>query len=191
MEQSILLKEINTILSNIDKETARVRALLSLIESAECDADNSSAGSSVRFVSVVETELKPVVKTEVKPEVKPEVESIVKPEVNSGVSPVVEPVVEPSVRPVVESAPVKSSQLHRVDGRLISDLRRAIGLNDRIRFLRELFNGDAQLMDATIGYLNDASSYIEALEYLAENFNWDDENDTVKYFKDILSRKSY
>jgi hypothetical protein len=46
-------------------------------------------------------------------------------------------------------------------------------------------------MNSTISYLNEASSYLEALEYLAENFNWDDENETVKYFKDILSRKSY
>ena len=70
-------------------------------------------------------------------------------------------------------------------------LKRAIGLNDSIRFCRELFGGDKSLMDSTITYLNDASSYMEALEYLAENFSWDEENETVKYFKDILSRKAY
>lgn len=79
----------------------------------------------------------------------------------------------------------------RVDGRLIKDLRKAIGLNDSIMFCRELFGGDRNLMETTIGYLNDASSYMEALEYLAENFNWDNENETVKYFKDLLSRKAY
>ncbi|MBO6035316.1 MAG: hypothetical protein J6P34_05640 [Paludibacteraceae bacterium] len=101
-------------------------------------------------------------------------------------------VAEPPVAETVKCV-VKSEEKHvqKVDGRLIADLRRAIGLNDSIRFCRELFGGDKALMDTTVSYLNDASSYMEALEYLAENFNWDDENETVKYFKDILSRKAY
>lgn len=118
----------------------------------------------------------------------------VKPAETETVAAAVENVAAELETPVVEVEKKVSEvekPVQRVDGRLISDLKKVIGLNDRIRFCRDLFGGDSKLMDSTIEYLNDASSYIEALEYLAENFNWDDENDTVKYFKDILSRKSY
>jgi len=101
--------------------------------------------------------------------------------------------VETHVMPSEASASqdVSDISVKKVDGRLISDLRKAIGLNDRIRFQKELFGGDAALMNSTIEALNEASSFVEALEYIAGSFSWDDENATVKYFKDILSRKAY
>jgi len=101
--------------------------------------------------------------------------------------------VEPHVMPSEAGASqdVSDISVKKVDGRLISDLRKAIGLNDRIRFQKELFGGDAALMNSTIEALNEASSFVEALEYIASSFSWDDENATVKYFKDILSRKAY
>lgn len=100
---------------------------------------------------------------------------------------------EPHVMPCEAGASqdVSDISVKKVDGRLISDLRKAIGLNDRIRFQKELFGGDAALMNSTIEALNEASSFVEALEYIASSFSWDDENATVKYFKDILSRKAY
>lgn len=101
--------------------------------------------------------------------------------------------VETHVMPCEASASqdVSGISVKKVDGRLISDLKKAIGLNDRIRFQKELFGGDAALMNSTIEALNEASSFVEALEYIASSFSWDDENATVKYFKDILSRKAY
>lgn len=101
----------------------------------------------------------------------------------------VEPVVVKPVEP--EPKPEPEIEVRKVDGRLISDLRKAIGLNDRIRFQKELFASDQTLMNETIEYLNGVASYDEALKYLSDNFEWDDENETVKYFKDILSRKAY
>lgn len=91
----------------------------------------------------------------------------------------------------IPSIPEISSNPKKVDGRLIADLRKAIGLNDRIRFQRELFGGDASLMNSTIDALNNLSSLADAMEYVVVNFKWDDDNDTVKYFKEILSRKAY
>ncbi len=86
---------------------------------------------------------------------------------------------------------ITESSAPHIDGRLIADLHKAIGLNDRIRFQHELFSGDAGLMNATIDFLNAISSYSEALKYLNENFDWKDDNDTVIYFKEILKRKAY
>ncbi|MCQ2336761.1 MAG: hypothetical protein MJ010_06255 [Paludibacteraceae bacterium] len=86
---------------------------------------------------------------------------------------------------------ITESPSPHIDGRLIADLHKAIGLNDRIRFQRELFNGDAELMGATIDFLNAVSSYTEAIKYLDENFDWKDDDETVIYFKEILKRKAY
>ncbi len=86
---------------------------------------------------------------------------------------------------------ITESPVKKVDGRLISDLRKSIGLNDKIRFQNDLFGGDTALMNSTIDALNSSSSLAEALEYIGTNFRWDEDNDTVKYFKEILSRKAY
>lgn len=174
MEQKFFLKEIEKRLADMEADLAGIREILNQMIQAEETDDKP--------------EIEAVPETAEAPEA-PTVEDT--PEV------VVEPKAEPVSEDVREAVDVpervKSEVKHaqKVDGRLIADLKRAIGLNDSIRFCRELFGGDKSLMDSTITYLNDASSYMEALEYLAENFSWDEENETVKYFKDVLSRKAY
>lgn len=174
MEQKFFLKEIEKRLADMEADLAGIREILNQMILAE--------------------------KTDDKPDIEAVPETAEAPEAPT-VEDTPEVVVEPKAEPVSEDVReavdvperVKSEVKHaqKVDGRLIADLKRAIGLNDSIRFCRELFGGDKSLMDSTITYLNDASSYMEALEYLAENFSWDEENETVKYFKDILSRKAY
>lgn len=164
MEQKFLLKEIVRHLTDVEADLVRIReSLTQYIQFLESEEAEEEA-----YVDKG-TDIESCESVEMKPEAEPKAES--------------------TESPVLQNGGVKAA--HKVDGRLITDLRKVIGLNDRIRFQRELFGGDSELMNSTIGYLNEASSYIEALEYLAENFKWDDENETVKYFKDILSRKSY
>ncbi len=174
MEQKFFLKEIEKRLADMEADLAGIREILNQMIQAEETDDKP--------------EIEAVPETAEAPEA-PTVEDT--PEVV--VVPKAEPVSEDVREAVDVPERVKSEVKHaqKVDGRLIADLKRAIGLNDSIRFCRELFGGDKSLMDSTITYLNDASSYMEALEYLAENFSWDEENETVKYFKDILSRKAY
>ncbi|MBQ6731727.1 MAG: hypothetical protein IJR06_01245 [Paludibacteraceae bacterium] len=164
MEQKFLLKEIVKHIADVEADLVRIRENLT---------------QYIQFLESEETEENVCEDNEAGTENCESVE--MKPEA--------EPKAESTESPVLQNGGVKAA--HKVDGRLITDLRKVIGLNDRIRFQRELFGGDSELMNSTISYLNEASSYLEALEYLAENFNWDDENETVKYFKDILSRKSY
>lgn len=174
MEQKFFLKEIEKRLADMEADLAGIREIINQMIQAEETDDKP--------------EIEAVPETAEAPEA-PTVEDA--PEVV--VVPKAEPVSEDVREAVDVPERVKSEAKHaqKVDGRLIADLKRAIGLNDSIRFCRELFGGDKSLMDSTITYLNDASSYMEALEYLAENFSWDEENETVKYFKDILSRKAY
>lgn len=85
----------------------------------------------------------------------------------------------------------KSPGFKAVDARLLTDLRKAIGLNDRFRFRHDLFANDDKLMMETIDNLNNLQSFDEALSYLRKNFDWDEDNPTVTYLLDILHRRYY
>jgi hypothetical protein len=52
----------------------------------------------------------------------------------------------------------------------ITDLRRAISLNDRLLLSRELFGNDNQLFETAIQTLNNFASFEQAAAYLIDNF---------------------
>ena len=66
-----------------------------------------------------------------------------------------------------------------------------IGLNDRFLFLRELFNGESSLYNSTVKQLDAASSLEEALDFISRNFDWDDKNESVKKFLDLVQRRHH
>ncbi|MCQ2198665.1 MAG: hypothetical protein MJZ19_02960 [Paludibacteraceae bacterium] len=74
------------------------------------------------------------------------------------------------------------------EGRFVKDLKRALNLNDRIRYKKELFHGDKELMDSTIDRLDVCLSLNEALQYVSQ-FGWDDENEAVADFIALLERR--
>lgn len=61
----------------------------------------------------------------------------------------------------------------------ISDINKAIGINERIFTIKELFGGDNDVYSSTISKLNNTNSFEEAKEILtkgvATNYNWSDE----------------
>ncbi len=75
------------------------------------------------------------------------------------------------------------------DARIISDLRKAIGLNDRFRFKHDLFDNNDALLWETIDALNALDSMNEARSYIQARFSWSDDNATAVYFYEILERK--
>jgi hypothetical protein len=75
------------------------------------------------------------------------------------------------------------------DARVITDLRRAIGLNDRFRFKHDLFADNDQLMAETIDALNQINTMADADAYLKERFAWKADDATVVYFYEMLQRK--
>ena len=77
------------------------------------------------------------------------------------------------------------------DARIITDLKKAIGLNDRFRFRNDLFNKDEKLMLETIEALNGLASMNEAKTYLSSRFTWKEDDATVVYFYEILERKFF
>lgn len=71
----------------------------------------------------------------------------------------------------------------------IDDIRQAISIGDRFRFQRELFAGNGELLNKTLTKLNQMESYEEASSYLLATFRWNEEDETVESFLQIVKRK--
>ncbi len=77
----------------------------------------------------------------------------------------------------------------------ITDIKKAMGLNERITAQNDLFIGDAATFDATIATLNQLRSYEEAKDYLVRNvagkFNWTakDKKEKAKAFIKLVRRR--
>ena len=130
---------------------------------------------------VVELEPEPVVE-EPAPAPILDLEPVVEP------APVAEPVVEPA--PIVEKpAPRPVPQQTSLFGTTVEDIRQAISLGDRFLFQRELFGGNGELMQKTLDEINALGSLSEAMEYVADTFEWDNESTAVKLFENVLKRR--
>jgi len=75
----------------------------------------------------------------------------------------------------------------------IRDLKKAIGINDRFLFINELFRGDETMYERSIKTINTFSILAEA-EYwiqreLKTKIGWDDKNETVKQFIQLVKRR--
>ena len=125
----------------------------------------------------------------------PVVEPIVEPELV--VEPIVEPAPQPEVKaePVVEPAPAPQPaprpmpQQTSLFGAAVEDIRQAISLGDRFLFQRELFAGNGELMQKTLDELNALGSLEEAMDYVADNFEWDSDSTAVQLFENVLKRR--
>lgn len=76
----------------------------------------------------------------------------------------------------------------------ITDLARAMAINDRLLFMNELFGRNMNTLDDTLRQLNRLSSMTEAkplLLELGERYNWTDEEkvDTAKAFIKLVRRR--
>jgi len=71
----------------------------------------------------------------------------------------------------------------------ISDLRQAIGINDKFLMIRDLFGGDGALFDSTIEALNAQETLDDCMIYIAEHFAWNSESDSAALIMELLERK--
>ena len=118
---------------------------------------------------------------ELEPVVEPIVEPAPQPEVKA------EPVVEPA--PAPQPAPRPMPQQTSLFGAAVEDIRQAISLGDRFLFQRELFAGNGELMQKTLDELNALGSLEEAMDYVADNFEWDSDSTAVQLFENVLKRR--
>lgn len=71
----------------------------------------------------------------------------------------------------------------------LTDLFKAIGINEKFLFVKELFGGHADSYTQTLTYINQAGSFNEAVEYLDRHFTWDFENPTVQKLLELVHRR--
>ena len=75
----------------------------------------------------------------------------------------------------------------------IKDLRKAIGINDRFVFVRELFRGDEAMYERSLKTINNFNIYSEA-EYwinreLKFKIGWDEDKEVVRHFYQLVRRR--
>ena len=71
----------------------------------------------------------------------------------------------------------------------VSELRQAIGLNDRFLLMTDLFNQDLDLYNATMDKLDQMKNIDDAYIYLYEHFAMDDSKEGVKRLIELLEAK--
>lgn len=81
----------------------------------------------------------------------------------------------------------RASELRRSEP--VTDLRRAIGINDKFLLIRDLFGGDGEAYEKAIGVLSDCADFDDCMIYIAENYAWNPNSDGVKLLMDLLERK--
>ncbi|MEG1644603.1 MAG: hypothetical protein RR279_02040 [Alistipes sp.] len=71
----------------------------------------------------------------------------------------------------------------------ITDLRSALGINDKFLLIKELFEDDQVAFEETITQLNQFEDLDDCLIYIAENFAWNSNSDGAKLLIELLERK--
>ena len=75
----------------------------------------------------------------------------------------------------------------------IRDLKKAIGINDRFLFINELFRGDENMYERSIKTINSFSILPEAEYWIQRELKvklaWNDSNETVKQFTQLVKRR--
>ncbi len=73
--------------------------------------------------------------------------------------------------------------------RRTQELRKALSLNDKFRFRRELFGNSDVHMNETLALIDTMGSYEEAEDYLYNDLGWDVENPEVTEFMKIVQNR--
>ena len=128
---------------------------------------------------------------EPKPEPKPEpvVESLPKEVVSSSEDPKPAILGEVLRGDITTLADSMASEEPTTPFNRITELRGAIGLNDRFLMIRDLFGGDVDRYEATIDTLDEFEELDECMIYIVENFHWNPYSEAAKLIVSLLERK--
>lgn len=77
----------------------------------------------------------------------------------------------------------------KLQSKPISNINSAIGVNDKFKLLKNLFNDDTESFTKTINKLDACNDFNEAYTYISTNFTWDMEDDSVQFILDLVRRK--
>jgi hypothetical protein len=74
----------------------------------------------------------------------------------------------------------------------IADLKAAIGINDKFRFINELFDGNATEFNIALNQINSCTGYEDADTYITNIrsiYKWDQDKEVVVLFLDLVERR--
>lgn len=71
----------------------------------------------------------------------------------------------------------------------LSDIKSAISLNDKIRFIKDLFSGDKEKYTYSIEQLNNFQNLDQALRYLDSHFDFNENNEVFQDLLELVYRR--
>lgn len=99
----------------------------------------------------------------------------------------------PSVHDRIASARHDDSISAKWSSNPISDLKKAIGINEKFALINELFEGDINAYNDAIDVLNNASDEHQALQYLnatlASKYGWDTSDESYLKLRHLVERR--
>lgn len=98
----------------------------------------------------------------------------------------------PSLNDKMTSGKGDQSLAHRMQLKPITDLKTAIGINEKFQFLNDLFDGHTENYNDAITRLNNCDSGSQALwllDDLKNNHNWDEQDETFNNLKVLINRR--
>lgn len=97
----------------------------------------------------------------------------------------------PSINDVIGSGVNRESLAEKLESTPISDLKKAISLNQRFQFARELFKGNNQEYEVSVEKLNSTSreDAMRHLNSLRNKYAWKEEDPVATDFIDLVERR--
>ncbi len=91
---------------------------------------------------------------------------------------------------------LKASQLEKVENTALNktniqptkSLEKLIGINDKYLFISELFGNNKTFYDEILQQLNHFENYTQADNWLKSKCDWEDDNETVLAFRNVLQQ---
>lgn len=84
--------------------------------------------------------------------------------------------------------PFSADDLTKI-GTPVDDIRKAMGINDRFYFQRELFDNNNTIFNDTLDQINTMGSFNQAYIYLKSTFNWDESLKETEEFLRAVRRR--
>ncbi len=169
------------------------------VVNVEMDVQEDKMAEQENVEKTVETETSVLFETETKPE---NPETIIKENpVSTGVTmdlfgetvaDKIVPATDKTVADSISEKIIEESVADVINKTIISDLKAAIGINEKFFFINELFDGNMKDYNETIDKLNNCSGKDEALAFFIEleaKYQWKDDNEAVVQLKELIGRR--
>lgn len=82
--------------------------------------------------------------------------------------------------------------INRLDSLPVKDIRKAVGLNEHLLFIKTLFNGDPKAYDRSLTIIDSLKNSQQAQEFItqiSDEFSWAAKAAVAELFKNIVNRK--